>query len=245
MITKHKNLNTDAILLDEVIPGGAKWSKIIKKGQKIRITTEDGLGSLSVMFYNADNTAERFNSADTAKIQWNAFLGKGKVMYSELGHILFSITEDTTDGMLDTIAGMNNPRIIKKNFGEGSFNDIRNRYYKSDRENFLVELGKYGMGKRDIIPCLNLFSKVDVKEGSKLVLSSKRPKPESYVELRAEMNILLVASNTPHAMQSGEYNPSPVQVTIYNAPAVTDDDFCMNFTPEAKRGFENNNRYFA
>lgn len=245
MITKHENLKSETIVLDEVLPGGGKWSKIIKRGQKIRLSTEDGLGSLSALFYNADNTAERFNSADTVKIQYNAFFEKGKVLYSELGHILFSITEDTTGGFMDVIAGMSNPRIVEKNFGEGAFNEIRNRYYKSDRENFLVELGKYGMGKRDVIPCMNFFRKVDVKEGSKLVLSDKRPTPGSYIELRAEMNILLVLSNTPHVMESGEYNPSPVQLTIYNAEPVTSDDFCMHYTPQAKRGFENNARYFT
>ncbi len=245
MITEHKNLKPETIVLDELLPGGGKYSKIIKRGQKIRITTEDGLGSLSALFYNADNIAERFNSADTVKIQYNAFFGKGKVLYSELGHILFSITEDTTGGLFDTIAGMSNPRIVKKNFGEGSFNDIRNRYYKSDRENFLVELGKYGMGKRDIVPCLNLFRKVDIKEGSKLSLSPQRPMPESYIELRAEMNVLLVLSNTPHVMETGVYEPSPVQLTIYQSQPLTADDFCMNFTPQAKRGFENNARYFA
>lgn len=245
MITNHLNIKPETIVLDEVLPGGGKYSKIIKRGQKLRITTEDGLGSLSALFYNADNTAERFNSADTAKIQWNAFLGKGKVLFSELGHILFSITEDTTGGMLDTIAGMSNPRILKERFGEGTFNDIRNRYYKSDRENFLVELGKYGMGKRDIVPCLNLFRKVEVKEGSRLQLSPKRPEPGAYIELRAEMNVLLVLSNTPHVMEEGTYNPSPAQLTIYTAEALTDDDFCMNFSPEAKRGFENNARYYA
>jgi urea carboxylase-associated protein 2 len=245
MITQHENLKTKDIILDEVLPGGARWSKIIKRGDKIRISTEDGLGTVSALFYNADNTAERFNSADTVKIQWNAFLGKGKVLFSELGHILFSITEDTTGGMLDTIAGASNPRIVNERFGEGSFNDIRNRYYKSDRENFLVELGKYGMGKRDIVPSLNLFRKVDVKEGSKLALSSKRPNPLSYIELRAEMNVLLVLSNTPHVMEKGEYKPSPVQLTLYKGAPLTEDDFCMNLTPEAKRGFENNARYFA
>lgn len=245
MITEHKNLNSNDIILDEILPGGARWSKIIKRGDKIRISTEDGLGTVSALFYNADNMAERFNSADTVKIQWNAFLGKGKVLFSELGHILFSITEDTTGGMLDTIAGMNNPRILKERFGEGDFEHIRNRYYKSDRENFLVELGKYGMGKRDIMPCLNLFSKVDVKEGSKLALSPKRPEPGSYIELRAEMNVLLVLSNTPHVMEEGEYKPSPVQLTLYKGAPVTEDDFCMNFTPEARRGFENTARYFA
>ncbi len=245
MIKEHKNLDPQMILLDEGLPGGARWSKIIKRGDKLRITTEDGLGSLSAMFYNADNTAERFNSADTVKLQHNAYFGKGRVLYSELGRVLFSITEDTTDGLFDAIAGINNPRILKERFGEGDFEKIRNRYYKSDRENFLVELGKYGMGKRDMIQAINFFRKVDVKEGSKLELSDKRAEPGSYIELRAEMNVLLLLSNTPHVMEEGVYNPSDVQLTLYKAAPLTEDDFCMNFSIQSKRAFINNARYFA
>ena len=245
MITEHKNIKAESILLDEVLPGGARWSKIIKRGDKLRITSEDGLGSLSAMFYNADNTAERFNSADTVKLQHNAYFTKGRVLYSELGRVLFSITEDTTDGCFDAIAGISNPRILKERFGEGNFEDIRNRYYKSDRENFLVELGKYGMGKRDMIPAINFFRKVDVKDGSRLELSSQRATPESYIELRAEMNVLLILSNTPHVMEEGEYNPSDVQLTLYKAVPVTEDDFCMNFSLQSQRAFINNARYFA
>lgn len=245
MIKDHKNIKPEAILLDEVLPGGARWSKIIKRGDKLRITTEDGLGSLSAMFYNADNTAERFNSADTVKLQHNAYFSKGRVLYSELGRVLFSITEDTTDGLFDAIAGISNPRIVKKNFGEGDFEHIRNRYYKSDRENFLVELGKYGMGKRDMIQAINFFRKVDVKEGSRLELSDKRAEPGSYIDLRAEMNVLLVLSNTPHVMEEGTYNPSDVQLTLHKAAPVTEDDFCMNFSPQSQRAFINNARYFA
>jgi len=245
MITTHKNIKPDSILLDEVLPGGGRWSKIIKRGDKLRITTKDGLGSLSAMFYNADSTAERFNSADTVKLQHNAYFGKGRVLYSELGRVLFSITDDTTEGLFDAIAGISNPRIVKERFGEGDFEHIRNRYFKSDRENFLVELGKYGMGKRDMIPAINFFRKVDVKEGSKLELSSQRAEPGSYIELRAEMNVLLVLSNTPHVMEEGEYNPSDVQLTLFKAEPVTEDDFCMNFSPQSQRAFINNARYFA
>ena len=245
MIKEHKNIKPEAILLDEVLPGGARWSKIIKRGDKLRISTEDGLGSLSAMFYNADNTAERFNSADTVKLQHNAYFSKGRVLYSELGRVLFSITEDTTEGLFDAITGISNPRIVKKNFGEGDFEHIRNRYYKSDRENFLVELGKYGMGKRDMIQAINFFRKVDVKEGSKLELSDKRAEPGSYIDLRAEMNVLLVLSNTPHVMETGEYNPSDVQLTLHKAAPVTEDDFCMNFSEQSMRAFVNNARYFA
>ncbi|AOO66499.1 urea amidolyase associated protein UAAP1 [Sulfurospirillum halorespirans] len=231
----------ESIVLNEVITGGGKWSKLIKRGQTIRFSALDDKASLSALFYNADNTAERYNSADTVKIQWNAFLGKGKVLFSELGHVLFSITEDTTHGLIDTLAGMSNPRIVEQNFGSGSYEQIRNRYFKSDRENFLVELGKYGMGKRDIVQCLNLFRKVDVAEGSQLLLSEKRPKKGDYIELRAEMNILLVLSNTPHVMEKGAYNPSDVEVSIFERSAKED----VLFSEEAKRGFENNARYFA
>lgn len=245
MTTMYKDIKPESILLDEVLPGGARWSKIIKRGDKLRITTKDGLGSLSAMFYNADSTAERFNSADTVKLQHNAYFGRGRVLYSELGRVLFSITDDTTEGLFDAIAGISNPRIVNERFGEGDFEHIRNRYYKSDRENFLVELGKYGMGKRDMIPAINLFRKVDVKEGSKLALSSKRAEPGSYIELRAEMNVLLVLSNTPHVMEEGEYNPSDVQLTLLKAAPVTEDDFCMNFSPQSQRAFINNARYFA
>ncbi len=245
MITEHKNIKPESILLDEVLPGGARWSKIIKRGDKLRISTEDGLGSLSAMFYNADNTAERFNSADTVKLQHNAYFCKGRVFYSELGRVLFSITEDTTDGLFDAIAGISNPRIVKKNFGEGDFEHIRNRYYKSDRENFLVELGKYGMGKRDMIQAINFFRRVDVKDESRLELSDKRAEPGSYIELRAEMNVLLLLSNTPHVMEEGEYNPSDVQLTLYKAAPVTEDDYCMNFSIQSQRAFINNARYFA
>ncbi|WP_373032058.1 urea amidolyase associated protein UAAP1 [Sulfurovum sp.] len=245
MITTHKNIKPECILLDEVLPGGGRWSKIIKRGDKLRITTKDGLGSLSAMFYNADSTAERFNSADTVKLQHNAYFGKGRVLYSELGRVLFSIIDDTTEGLFDAIAGISNPRIVKERFGEGDFEHIRNRYFKSDRENFLVELGKYGMGKRDMIPAINFFRKVDVKEGSKLELSSQRAEPGSYIELRAEMNVLLVLSNTPHVMEEGEYNPSDVQLTLFKAEPVTEDDLCMNFSPQSHRAFINNARYFA
>lgn len=245
MITKHKNLKSEDILLDEVLPGGARWSKIIKRGDKIRISTEDGLGSLSAMFYNIDNTSERFNSADTVKLQHNAYFCKGRVLYSEQGRVLFSMVEDTTDGLVDALAGISNPRIIEKNFGQGNFETIRNHYYKSDRENFLVELGKYGMGKRDMIQAINFFRRVDVIDGNKLELSSKRAKAGSYIELRAEMNVLLILSNTPHVMESGEYNPSDVQLTLCKEEAVGEDDFCKNFTEQSQRAFTNNARYFA
>ncbi len=239
-MTKSEN-----IVLNEIVPSSVKWSKIIKRGQSIRLKALGDNASLSAMFYNASNVSERFNSADTVKIQWNAFLGKEKVLFSEMGRVLFAITEDTTDGLLDTLGGISNDRIIKENFtGEATYESCRNGYFKSDRENFLIELGKYGMGKKDMIPALNLFRKVDVQEGSKLVLNERCAKEGDYIELTAHMDILLILSNTPHAMDKGEYNPSDVEITLFDAVDFKDEDY-KNYSQEAKRGFQNTNRYFV
>ncbi len=241
-----KKLRSDKVVLSETLPSSVKWSKIIKRGQTIQLKALGDNASLSAMFYNASNVAERFNSADTVKIQWNAFLGKEKVLFSEMGRVLFAITDDTTNGLLDILGGISNERVIKESFGgEATYQSCRNGYHKSDKENFLIELGKYGMTKKDLIPALNLFRKVDVKEGSKLVLNERCAKEGEYIELTAHMDILLVLSNTPHAMdKSGVYNPSDVAITVFDAVEIKDEDY-ENYSEEAKRGFINTNRYFV
>jgi len=238
-------MRSEKVVLNEILPSSVKWSKIIKRGQTIQLKAKGNNASLSAMFYNASNCAERFNSADTVKIQWNAFLGKDKVLFSEMGRVLFAITEDTTNGLLDTLGGISNPRLVKENFtNAASFESCRNAYHKSDRENFLIELGKYRLGKKDMIPALNLFRKVDVKNGSLLELNERCAKEGEYIELTAHMDILLVLSNTPHAMDRGIYNPSDVEINIFDSVEFKDEDY-VNYSEEAKRGFHNSNRYFV
>ncbi|WP_024955981.1 urea amidolyase associated protein UAAP1 [Sulfurospirillum arcachonense] len=238
-------MRSEKIVFNEILPTSVKWSKIIKRGQTIQLKALGNKASLSAMFYNASNVSERFNSADTVKVQWNAFLGEEKVLLSEMGRVLFAITKDTTDGLLDILGGISNDRIIKENFGDkATFDSCRNGYYKSDRENFMIELGKYGMDKKDFIQPLNLFKKVDVKEGSKLVLSQKNAKEGDVIELTAHMDVLLFLSNTPHVMdKSGDYDSSDIEISIFDAIEIKDEDYA-HYSEEAKRGFINTNRYF-
>jgi uncharacterized protein YcgI (DUF1989 family) len=85
---------------------------------------------------------------------------------------------------------------------------------------------------------------VDVKEGSKLELNSRCAKKDDVIELTAHMDVLLVLSNTPHSMDKGTYNPSDVEITIFDSVDFKDEDY-VNYSDEAKRGFQNTNRYFA
>lgn len=57
----------DALLIiwEEVIPGGAYWSRLIRRGTTLRIIDLEGSRGVSLLCYNADNVIERYNAADT------------------------------------------------------------------------------------------------------------------------------------------------------------------------------------
>lgn len=231
------NIDPSLVIWDEIIPGGTYWSRIIKKGTTLRISAPEGSRGFSFLCYNADNIIERYNTADTAKIQFNAFLKKGKLLYSDMGRVLFSITEDTC-GNHDTLSGCSNVSTNSAKYGEGSF-------YRSSRDNFLLALAKRNMGKRDIMPNVNWFAHVAVDSIGNLVWAEQMASVGDFIDLRAEMNVLAVLSNTPHVLDpSPIYDPKSIQVTVWNTPAYRNDDLCRTSCPEAIRGFQNTDAYF-
>lgn len=230
-------LDPAQIHLQEKLPGGAYWHGVIKRGKTLRIQDLQGSHGVSIVCYNADNPIERLNVADTAKIQFNAFLGKGKVLYSDMGRVLMSITEDTS-GCHDLICGCSNAASNEKKYGPELHNNSRN--------NFLKALAKQGLTRKDLMPNLNLFSRVMVSPEGELSYSEASEKPGSFIDLRAEMNVFIVVSNCPHVLHpSPEYNPKPIELTVWNSPAPAADDLCRTANPEVIRGFINTDALFA
>src|SRR5882724_250297 len=135
-------MHTDT-LWKEMVPGGATWSHVIKKGTALRITDLEGGANVAAYFLNFENTMERFNLPDTLKAQHTARLAKGNVLYSDMGRILCSITHDTV-GWHDPIAGLSNAALVEKKYGAASYQDHRNDWHQNARDSMLIELGKYG-----------------------------------------------------------------------------------------------------
>lgn len=231
-------IDPSLVLLDEKLPGGAYWHGVIKRGNTLRVTDLEGSQGVSMICYNADNPIERLNVADTAKIQFNAFLKKGMVLYSDMGRILFSITEDTS-GYHDLFGGCSNAASNTAKYGEGEF-------WKNSRAHFLKALTRWGLGKKDIMPNINLFTRVAIESDGKMVFVEGGEKPGSFIDLRAEMNVLVILSNCPHVLHpSNVYEPKPIQVTVWDSPAPATDDLCRTANPEAVRGFINTDALFA
>jgi urea carboxylase-associated protein 2 len=200
---------------------------------------------LAALFYNAEEPSERYNMPDTLKAQQIARLTSGFVLYSDMGRVLCSITQDSV-GWHDTITGHGTAAHTRAKFGQGTYQELRNDWFRNTRDNFLVELGKHDLGKRDIVANLNFFVKVVVDEQGALIFVSGHSKAGSFVELRAEMNTLVVLSNTPHPLDpSTSYARKAVTLTIRSGAPAAADDPCRLSRPENGRGFLLTESYFA
>ncbi|HEX2875865.1 MAG TPA: urea amidolyase associated protein UAAP1 [Polyangiaceae bacterium] len=233
------------LILDEPLRGGQMWSRVLRRGQTLRLTDVEGGAAVAALFYNAEEPSERYNMPDTLKAQHIARLTAGYVLYSDMGRVLCSITADSV-GWHDTITGHGTAAHGRAKYGEGNYQTLRNDWYRNTRDNFLVELGKYDLGKRDIVANLNFFVKVAVDEQGQLGFVPGNSKAGDFVELRAEMNTLVVLSNTPHPLDPSKvYAPKSVGLTLRAGAPAGPEDPCRLSRPENARGFTLTESYFA
>jgi uncharacterized protein len=233
-----------SLLYSEILPGGATWSHVLKRGTALRITDTEGDANVAAYFLNFENPSERFNLPDTLKAQHTAKLRARNVLFSDMGRVLCSITQDTV-GWHDPIAGISNASLVDRRYGKSTYQQSRNDWYQNARDGFLVELGKYGMGPRDLHATVNFFSKVVVDElGNMQYVGNNSPKG-SYIELRAEMNVLVLLNTCPHPLNNDpRYAPKAVELSISRVPTPMRDDPCRTLCPENTRGFVMTELYF-
>ncbi|MEJ0036375.1 MAG: urea amidolyase associated protein UAAP1 [Gammaproteobacteria bacterium] len=236
---------SDGLLWEEHLHEGAHWSGVARRGVTLRLTDLEGGANVAALFYNYEEKLERYNMADTLKAQHTAFLTKGNVCYSDMGRIFCSITEDTC-GWHDTFCGVSNAAMVAARFGKTSFQQQRNGYYKNGYDSLLNELGKYGLGKRDLVSSVNFFSKVTTDDAGDLRFHVNHSKEGSYVDLRFEMKTLVVLSTCQHPLDpSLDYQPRPVHLSAFATSPVAADDACRVKCAENMRGFRNTEMLYA
>lgn len=218
---------------------GEKWSGNIGKGKYIHFKALGENANVSMLLYNMRDTAERYNMPDTLKGQFTAHLTKGNVLMSDNGRVLASIVEDSL-GWHDTISGYSTRAMTDEKYGKTTYGENRNEWLRSGEENFAVELVRNNMSLRDLVPCVNLFSKVYVEEDGSMHYEKGHCTEGATVTLRTEMDVIIILSNTPNSLDENDKYPAvPVTVEVYNAPPVDLVDECVNHRPENYRAFEN------
>ncbi|MDL2401648.1 urea amidolyase associated protein UAAP1 [Rhizobium mayense] len=224
-------VDDENIVHREIIPGGWYWATRLGAAELIRISLTHGHSSLAMIAWNADDRSERINLPDTVKVQWTTELSKGRVIFSDMGRIMFSITEDTS-GAHDCLVGGSNASSNAR-YQESNLRDTR--------DNFVKLAMKAGLDRRDIPAALTFFAPVRVDAEGKFFWNAGLLNGPDYVELRAEMDMIVGFSNCPHPLDPNPlYAPNPVTVTRLAARPAAADDLCRTATVEAVRGFENN-----
>ena len=237
-------MDQTSVLWEETVAPGAAWSHVLKRGTALRLTDLEGGANAGALFYNFECPAERYNMPDTLKAQHIARLTTGFVLYSDMGRVLCSVIDDSV-GWHDPIGGCSNPALVTSLYGGRTYQECRNDYHKNALDSFLVELGKWGLGPRDLTSNVNFFGRVDVAADGGMSYHAGNSRAGDFVELRAEMNVLVILNTCPHPLDPNpQYQPKPVHVAIRRVPPAGPDDPCRISRPENGRGFTLTERYF-
>jgi urea carboxylase-associated protein 2 len=237
-------IETKPSLYNYTLPAASHWSLKVRRGIQMTITDIEGGANLGMLFYNPESLLERYNAPDTLKSQHTFKLTQGHCLYSDMGRIFCSVTNDTA-GWHDTLCGNNTAKLVSKKWGARDYQHDRNAWHQNGYDSFLTELTKYGLGPRDMAANANWFSKVKSDAEGNLSLDTSPKKAGQSITLRFEMDTLVIMHSCPHPLsQESSYPSKPLNIELSEAPVIADDDECLNHCPENARGFANNQLYY-
>jgi uncharacterized protein len=224
----------DRVFWEETLGPGAYGWRRLPLGSVVRLTDVDGDACANVLVYNAERPVERLNVADTLKVQWQAYLGPGSLLLSDMGRALMSIAADTS-ATHDTLCGSSNLRRNEGKYGAGDVHGA----FPNARDRFAVALAKFGLQRRDIVPSVAFFKGARVAPGGSLRFLPGAG-PGAYVELRAELPLFFAVVNTPHVLDTRtEYVATALRVTAWRDEPTQPGDPLWTASPEAERAFLN------
>lgn len=210
---RESTLEAASAVLDHYQPAGEPWLHTVRRGQIFRIVDLEGNQAVDTIFYNADDTDESYSVTDTLQHQGGIYLSTGSVLMSNRGRPMLTIVADTC-GRHDTLGGACAAESNTVRYA------TQKKFMHSCRDNYLLALAHadIGMGKRDLVPNVNFFMNVPVTAEGGLTFADGVSAPGKYVEMRAEMDVLVLVSNCPQLNNPcNAYNPTPVRFLVWDA----------------------------
>ena len=237
------DLDGREVLFSELVPGGAHWSYVLPRGTTLRIVALEASANFSVVIYSAREKLERYNMPDSLKAQHTAHYTRGHVLMSDMGRSLASITDDSL-GWHDPLGLLLDDRRMAEQYGERGYQAARNDMYRSGRSGLLIEIGKYGLSKRDLIAPVNFFSKVTVDDQGRFGFAPDHGRAGDHVDLRLDMDVILAFSSAPHPLDPAPvYAPKKIGLALWRSGPAAADDVCRTFRPENARALHNSDMH--
>ena len=228
------------LLWEETIAASGYASRRLPRGARLRLIDLAGDACASMLLFNANMPSERLNVADTVKVQWNAYLGAGKLLLSDMGRVLMSFLEDEAQTH-DSFCGTSNAATNAAKYGSGA----NSGPCPNGRDRLLLGVAKHGLQKRDVHPCVTLFKGARIEADGAITPQIGPFRPRRSVLMRAEMDVIIVIANCPHVLDPrAAYTVTPLRATAWRGTATPEDDPIRNATPEGLRAFQNVEDYY-
>jgi urea carboxylase-associated protein 1 len=196
------------IVHDEIVPARAPWMHRVNAGQTLRIVDLGGNQAVDFLLYAGDDDAERYSAQDTIAGQSNIYLREGSVLLSNEGRPMMTIMATAVD-YHDTIGGACSCESNTLRYGHHT------KSQHSCVDNFLEANIRVGRGKRDMVSNINFFMNVPVEADGALGIVDGISAPGLTVDLRAEIDVVVVVSNCPQINNPcNGFNPTPVRMIV-------------------------------
>lgn len=222
----------------ETVAGGNYTALPVPRGAVVELTDLEGDACAHLALFNAVQTDERLNVADTIKVQWQAYLGTGQLLLSDRGRALATIVDDTS-GQHDVFAGTSSLRANRDRYGDGSPHGPS----PAGRELLTLGAAKFGLTPRDLPPTLSFFQGVRADIEGRLSFTGSAG-PGGSVRLRAELPLVLLLANVPHPLDPRDrYTCTPLQIRVWAGEPATVSSPEAAASPEAERAFANTLAY--
>ncbi len=195
----------------KVIRAGDHYVGTMQHGETLRIVDLEGNQAVDTLFYNADRSEERYSAQATIVRQGGIYLSAGTELISSEGRVMLRIVADTC-GRHDTLGGACAAESNMVRYA------LEKKFMHNCRDSFLLGLANsgYAMDKRDLTANINFFMNVPVTAEGRLTFDDGVSAAGRYVEMQAEMNILILISNCPQLNNPcNAYNPTPAEILLW------------------------------
>jgi urea carboxylase-associated protein 2 len=223
------------VVWEETIAAAGYASRRIARGTRLRLIDLYGDACASMLLFNTEMPTERLNVADTLKVQWNGYLGGGRLLLSDMGRVMMTILEDGAETH-DAFCGASNEASNARVYGDGKNYGPQ----PNARDRLMLGVAKHGLGRKDVHPCINWFKGVVIAEDGSTEPEIGPFDPGRTLVLRAEMDLIVVLANCPHVLDPrSEYSVTPLRATAWRGEPAATDDPIRTATPEGLRAFLN------
>ncbi len=205
-----------SLLLDSfVIPARTGRAFVVERGQVLRIEMIEGKQVGDCAFFNADDRREVFHVGQSWALNVAARTGTAKSFkhfYSKppRENVMLTVIEDTVRNHWGNMGGRCSRRWHELTAGDP--------HHPSCQENLTQALSRFGLTGDDIIDVFNVFMNVDLAPDGSFTLKPPSGDKGSYIDLRAEMNILAAISACPgDKSPTNDFKPKALGVKIFGS----------------------------